>query len=229
MGVTLLHELCASSVQSHVITRGCFVQWFKAFVSPVYQEPLCMSLYVPPIPLKLFFTPLLPHSSFNSNSLPLPDSSPPYSFWLVTFSLRQLASLCTPHPPTLPTTSSSTAGPPKHSPFVSCCPPLPNHVWYFFIFFPFHVHGVFFARSHICILHIFHLPAAMTWDTSWSLPLLVIFHPVPTRSSFPPTCTFSPSLISFYIHPSCEWVTWICLFALEPLSSAVQGTPSKNQ
>lgn len=61
---------------------------------------------------------LLPHSSFNSNSLPLADSSPPYIFWLVTFSFRQLASLCSaspPRPPKTPpttvTTSSSTPSP----------------------------------------------------------------------------------------------------------------------
>lgn len=160
---------------------------------------------------------LAPHSSFNSNSLPISDSSPPYIviFSLVTFSLCQISISLHPLPTT--TTSPSAPGPLTPFPFVSCCPPL-HHCGIFPLLF--YVHG-FLLLSHIYFISLQDLRHFLVSSSSCHLS------PHPTCLSFTPICTFSLSHLLLY--SSQLWVSdlnlSLCIRA-SPFCSS--GTPLKT-
>lgn len=201
---------------------GYFVQWFKILVYIECQPVWQLVLSPPPFVCVAFQSFFPTHSSFNSNSVFL---------WLFPSSLPTHLFTC--HFPFMSITVS-----PRVSFLRRCAPSL------FFIPPLFHC-----LRMQSLPAYIFCLPLSLYWHPLPSLLSISEFslsspetlpsslHPScrtllpftsspsppshPTHSSFPPMRSiFSPS--PSIVVPGNEWVTWICLFTLQPLPSAAQ-------
>lgn len=100
-----------------------------------------------------------------------------------------------------------------------------------------HLYSLHFCHSlprpsplHLPLIHLFlNSPSSLkifisSSDRTWFILLFTSFSFAPSFASFLLFLSNMQHLLSFsfYIHPSSEWVTWICLFALQPFPSAAQ-------
>lgn len=222
------HELCASWVQSLVITRAILFNDLR------YSWVVCtshVSLYDSLYSFCLHHHPKTP-PSFSLTLLLLPT----YSSFHLSVSLHVNYHL----PPSFP--SSGTAHPLLHlhlhlttfSPLLPMLPSLPSmhaklpHVHLLSpLFLSIHFtdcHSLPLAFAFLCFV-CFCILSLLLKPYYMYFIFLQVFLPFTTSvssfsSSFTSSHTFSflcnmqHLLSSFYIHPRNEWVTWICLFAL---------------
>ena len=206
---------------------GYFVQWFKILVY-IECQPVWQLVLPPPLsasPSKAF-SPHIPHSMVILSSS---DSSPPP--YILIYSLVTFPSCQLPSPSMFPSSAAAHLlyFSSRHFFIVFTCKASPRSSFVS----PFHCTDTRF-RLFCPFLNSLSSPETLSSSLHPSYRMLLPFTSSPsppshpTHSSFPPTSSiFSPS--PSIVVPGNEWVTWICLFTLQPLPSAAQEHLWKNQ